>query len=156
MSYDILVDGIPPSVTEEELSHLFSACGTVLAVSLEKTLAGVSLGIARIQMSAPDEAEQAVRSFHHAQISGCTLLVFPISNGQAHGAAAAGAQNRLDVQQARLQCPYCSTLMLDIRGLQLGPVEWLCPACRTTRERTIPSPPGRTAIQPEEDSRSSV
>ena len=153
MSYDILVDGIPPSVTEEELSHLFSACGKVLAVSLEKTLAGVSLGIARVQMSSPQESEQAVRSFHHAQISGCTLLVYPISNGQAHGAAAAGAQSRVDVQPARLQCSYCSTLMLNIRGLQLGPVEWLCPACRMTRER---STPGRTAIQPEEDSRSSV
>jgi hypothetical protein len=155
MSQDILVEGIPPDVTEAELRHLFSACGEVLSVSIEKTLEGVSLGVARVQMSSPEEAEQVLRSFHRVHISGRTLLVFPISQGRGKGAGAE-THDCMDVQDPRLQCPYCSTLMLHMRRLQDGHVEWLCPACRTTREGTIPLTPGPTATPPTENSRRTV
>jgi RNA recognition motif-containing protein len=157
MSQDILVDGIPPYVTEAELRHLFSACGEVLAVSIQKTLEGVSLGVARVQMSSPEEAEQVLRSLHRVQISGRTLLVFPISQGPIKEPAGAQVHDCPDGQDARLQCPSCSTFMLHLGPAQHGHIEWLCPACRTTRGRTIPSrQPAPPADHPREDSHNTV
>ena len=39
------------------------------------------------------------------------------------------------------QCPYCPTLMLYVRPLHQGrSAEWLCPACRSTKEWHPASP----------------
>jgi transposase-like protein len=39
------------------------------------------------------------------------------------------------------QCPYCPTLMLFVRPLHHGrSAEWLCPACKMTKEWCLPSP----------------
>jgi RNA recognition motif-containing protein len=76
MPQEILVDGLPPSFTEEELKLLFSTCGLVLSVEIEMTLEGLQLGIARVQMGSIEEAEQAVRHMDHATLRGRTLLVF--------------------------------------------------------------------------------
>lgn len=34
MSHEVCVEGFPPSISEDEFRHLFSACGTVLSVDM--------------------------------------------------------------------------------------------------------------------------
>ena len=76
MPHEIIVEGFPPSVTDEELKRLFSTYGQVLSVRTERTEEGFPLRIARVRMGSMQDAEEAVTSMHHATLDGCTLLVF--------------------------------------------------------------------------------
>ena len=75
MSAHIYVEGLPTSVTEEDLTTLFSECGTVLSVQIARTENGSSIGIAEVQMAGAREAEQAIHDLHHLRLHGQLLLV---------------------------------------------------------------------------------
>jgi RNA recognition motif-containing protein len=76
MSQEVCVEGFPPSITEDELRHLFSACGTVLSVDMAMGVDGRPLGFATVEMAAPELAHRAIQTLHHVKVDGCTLLVF--------------------------------------------------------------------------------
>ncbi|MDR4480174.1 MAG: hypothetical protein R3B37_10590 [Nitrospira sp.] len=76
MGGQVCVDGLPPSVTEEDLRTLFSACGTVVSVEMLPTLNGQFLGIAQVEMARAEEADRAIRALHHTKLGDHTLLVF--------------------------------------------------------------------------------
>lgn len=85
MSTEVWVEGFTPSVTEQELRDLFSECGPVLSVQLATTVDGQPLGIAKVEMGQADAAEQAVRTLHHVQRGGRTLLVFRATQVSSNG-----------------------------------------------------------------------
>ena len=69
MSAHVYVEGLPTSATEEDLTTLFSECGTVLSVQIARTEDGSSIGIAEVQMARAEEAEQAIHDLHHVETS---------------------------------------------------------------------------------------
>ena len=75
MSAHVYVEGLPTSVTEEDLTTLFSECGTVLSVQIARTEDGSSIGIAEVQMAQAEEAVQAIHDLHHVRLHGQLLLV---------------------------------------------------------------------------------
>ena len=76
MSSEVCVEGFPPTVTEQELKNLFSDCGPVLSVEVATTDDGQPLGFATVEMGQDDAAERAIRTLHHVQLGGRTLLVY--------------------------------------------------------------------------------
>ena len=76
MSHEVCVEGFPPSITEDELRHLFSACGTVVSVDMARTVEGRPLGFATVQMASAEAVERAIRTVHRVKLDGRTLLVF--------------------------------------------------------------------------------
>jgi len=60
MSAHVYVEGLPTSTTEEDLTTLFSECGTVMSVQIARTENGSSIGIAEVQMARAEEAVQAI------------------------------------------------------------------------------------------------
>ena len=76
MSTSVCVEGLPSSITVQELKDLFSECGPVLSVELASSADGQPLGIATVEMGQIEGAEKAVRILHHVQLGGRTLLVF--------------------------------------------------------------------------------
>jgi RNA recognition motif-containing protein len=75
MSAHVYVEGLPTSATEEDLTTLFSECGTVLSVQIARTEDGSSIGIAEVQMARAEEAEQIIHDMHHVRLHGQLLLV---------------------------------------------------------------------------------
>ena len=75
MSAHVYVEGLPTSTTEEDLTSLFTECGTVLSVQIARTEDGHSIGIAEVQMAGAREAEQAIHDLHHVRLHGQLLLV---------------------------------------------------------------------------------
>src|SRR5688572_29830816 len=73
MSAHVYVEGLPSSVTEEDLTTLFSECGTVLSVQITRTEDGSSIGLAEVQMAQAEEAEQAIHALHHVRLHGQLL-----------------------------------------------------------------------------------
>lgn len=46
----------------------------------------------------------------------------------------------MNVRDTSPQCPYCPTVMLFLGYVRHeGAIEWLCPACKTTKVRTVQS-----------------
>ena len=75
MSAQLYLDGLPASVTEEDLRTLCSECGSVLSLRIAR-VDGRSIGIAEVQMARTEEAERAIHRLHHTRIDGHLLLVF--------------------------------------------------------------------------------
>ena len=73
---EVCVEGLPPSITVQELKDLFSECGPVFSVELMTTVEGHPMGIAKVTMGQVEGAEKAVRILNHIQLDGRTLLVF--------------------------------------------------------------------------------
>jgi RNA recognition motif-containing protein len=71
MSAHVYVEGLPTSATEEDLTTLFSECGTVLSVQIART----EDGIAEVQMARAEEAEQVIHDRHYVRLHGQLLLV---------------------------------------------------------------------------------
>jgi len=72
----LLVAGLPPLFSTQELKDLFAPFGTVLSASVITDLAGTSLRTGEVEMSTPQEAETAMRTLHRSHIQGEILLVF--------------------------------------------------------------------------------
>jgi cold-inducible RNA-binding protein len=72
----LMVEGLPPSFSTQQLKDLFAPFGTVLSAVIIIDLAGMSLRTGEVEMSTPQEAETAMRTLHRSHIQGEILLVF--------------------------------------------------------------------------------
>jgi RNA recognition motif-containing protein len=90
MNTRVYVDGLPASFTEEELTTLFSSCGTVLSVHIERGEDGVPIGIGHVCMAHAEEAREAVQKLHHVHLDGKLLLVFQEGSGPSQHTTSIG------------------------------------------------------------------
>lgn len=70
MTYVILVDGLPPAFSSDQLRRLFVPYGTVRSVIFASPTKGHTLGFGYIQMASDSEAVQAVKALHGTPVSG--------------------------------------------------------------------------------------
>lgn len=76
MSKNIYVGGLPYAVAEENLQELFSAYGIVEAARvITDRYTGQSRGFGFVEMSSPDEAQQAIQALNGSQLDGRQLVV---------------------------------------------------------------------------------
>ena len=76
MGSKIYVGGLPYSATEQELSDLFAAHGTVQSARIiTDKFTGKSRGFGFVEMSTDDEAKAAITALNATQMGGRTLTV---------------------------------------------------------------------------------
>ena len=76
MGAKIYVGGLPYSTTEQELSDLFAAHGSVASARIiTDKFTGQSRGFGFVEMSADGEAEAAITALNGTQFGGRTLTV---------------------------------------------------------------------------------
>jgi RNA recognition motif-containing protein len=76
MGSKIYVGGLPYSVTEQDLSEMFSAHGTVESARvITDKFTGQSRGFGFVEMSSAAEAQNAISSLNNSQMNGRTLIV---------------------------------------------------------------------------------
>jgi RNA recognition motif-containing protein len=76
MGSKIYVGGLPYATTEQELSDLFSAHGSVQSarIIMDK-FTGKSKGFGFVEMATADEAQKAIAALNATQLGGRTLTV---------------------------------------------------------------------------------
>jgi RNA recognition motif-containing protein len=76
MSTKLFVGGLPYSVTDAELSDFFGRAGTVTSarVIMDRET-GRSRGFGFVEMSSPEEAQQAISMYNNADMGGRTIVV---------------------------------------------------------------------------------
>jgi cold-inducible RNA-binding protein len=72
----LMVEGLPPSFSTQDLKDLFAPFGTVLSARVITDSTGQSLGMGAVEMSTPLEAERAIGRLHRSYVQGVYLLVF--------------------------------------------------------------------------------
>jgi len=99
MGSKIYVGGLPYSATEQELSDLFAAHGTVQSARIiTDKFTGKSRGFGFVEMSTDDEAKAAITALNATQMGGRTLTVNearpqePRSGGGRGGMGGGGGQ----------------------------------------------------------------
>ena len=76
MGAKIYVGGLPYSATEEELSELFGAHGTVRSARvITDKFTGKSRGFGFVEMATDEEAQKAISALNATQMGGRTLTV---------------------------------------------------------------------------------
>ncbi|WP_447972620.1 RNA recognition motif domain-containing protein [Nitrospira sp. Kam-Ns4a] len=76
MGSKIYVGGLPYSATEEQLSELFAAHGTVESVRvITDKFTGQSRGFGFVEMASAEEARKAIEALNATQLGGRTLTV---------------------------------------------------------------------------------
>lgn len=76
MSKNIYVGNLPYNISQEELSELFGQYGQVQNVHLiTDKFTGRSKGFAFVEMVADEEAEQAIKALHEADLQGRNITV---------------------------------------------------------------------------------
>lgn len=76
MGSKIYVGGLPYSTTEQELSNLFSAHGTVQSARIiTDKFTGKSRGFGFVEMATAEEAQRAIAALNATQLGGRTLTV---------------------------------------------------------------------------------
>jgi hypothetical protein len=78
MGCKLYVDGLPGSLSDEEVQHLFSACGTVVSIT-RMTMSTGGPGVAEVEMARPEEADKAIHVLNRLFICGQFLFVFASS-----------------------------------------------------------------------------
>ena len=76
MGTKLMVEGLPPLFSAQQLTDLFAPFGTVLSAEIITDPAGKSLRMGRVEMSTWQDAERAMRTLHRSQVEGTFLLVF--------------------------------------------------------------------------------
>ncbi|HKW85652.1 MAG TPA: RNA-binding protein [Nitrospiraceae bacterium] len=76
MGTKLMVEGLPPLFSAQQLTDLFAPFGTVLSASIITDPAGKSLRVGQVEMSTRQDAERAMRTLHRSQVEGRFLLVF--------------------------------------------------------------------------------
>lgn len=71
-----LVEGLPLSFCDQDLNNLFAPFGTVLSASIIRNLKGQSLCMGEVEMSTPQDAQNAKQTLHKSVLGGTLLLVF--------------------------------------------------------------------------------
>lgn len=76
MSTKLFVGSLPYSTKDDELSELFAQAGTVVSaqVIMDK-FTGRSKGFGFVEMSTPEEAQEAIAKFNGYQLGGRGLTV---------------------------------------------------------------------------------
>lgn len=92
MAQKLFVGGLAFSTSNERLREVFSACGNVeSAVVVTDRETGRSRGFGFVEMSTPEEAEQAISRFNGQEVDGRRLQVEkakePGTGGRAGGRA---------------------------------------------------------------------
>jgi len=76
MSTKLYVGGLPYSVTEQQLSELFSQQGTVSSAKvITDKFTGQSRGFGFVEMSTTEEAQKAISALNGTQMDGRPLTV---------------------------------------------------------------------------------
>jgi RNA recognition motif-containing protein len=76
MGAKIYVGGLPYSTTEQELSQLFAAHGTVQSARIiTDKFTGKSRGFGFVEMATAEEAQRAIAALNATQFGGRTLTV---------------------------------------------------------------------------------
>ena len=76
MGSKLYVGGLPYSATQEELTDLFAAHGTVASVNIiSDKFTGQSRGFGFVEMSSEDEAKAAIEDLNSTEFGGRTLTV---------------------------------------------------------------------------------
>jgi len=76
MSNKLYIGNLNFTVTEAQLTQLFSEAGTVSSIKLIiDHAAGKSKGFGFIEMSSAEEAEKAIQSFNETEFEGRKLIV---------------------------------------------------------------------------------
>lgn len=76
MGTKLYVGNLPYQATEEQLTELFSKHGTVLSARVvTDKYTGRSRGFGFVEMSSPDEAQQAINTLDGTQMGGRALKV---------------------------------------------------------------------------------
>jgi len=76
MGSKLYVGGLPYSATQDELTDLFSAHGTVESVNIiSDKFTGQSRGFGFVEMSSQDEAKAAIDALNSTEFGGRTLTV---------------------------------------------------------------------------------
>ncbi len=76
MSNKVYVGGLPFSVTDGQLSEVFSAHGTVESARvISDKFTGQSRGFGFVEMSSGTEAQGAIQALNGSQLEGRTLVV---------------------------------------------------------------------------------
>ena len=76
MNNKLYVGGLPYSVTEAQLEELFSGHGTVESARvITDRMSGRSRGFGFVEMSTPEEAEEAMQKLNGTELEGRTLTV---------------------------------------------------------------------------------
>ena len=86
MGTKLMVAGLPPLFSTQELKDLFAPFGTVLSALVITDPTGQSLCMGEVEMATPQEAERAIGKLHRSYVQGEYLLVFEqVENGGAPG-----------------------------------------------------------------------
>ncbi|MCP9453127.1 MAG: RNA-binding protein [Nitrospira sp.] len=100
MGAKIYVGGLPYATTEQQLSELFSAHGTVASARIiTDKFTGQSRGFGFVEMSSEAEAQAAIAALNGTQFGGRTLTVNearpqePRQGGGGRGGAGSGGRN---------------------------------------------------------------
>ena len=76
MNNKLYVGGLPYSVTETQLEEVFAAHGTVESARvITDRMSGRSRGFGFVEMSTPEEAEEAMQKLNGTELEGRTLTV---------------------------------------------------------------------------------
>jgi len=76
MNKKLYVGGLPYSVTDEQLSELFSTHGTVESAKvITDRYTDSSRGFGFVEMSSQQEAENAIEALNNTELTGRTLTV---------------------------------------------------------------------------------
>lgn len=76
MNNKLYVGGLPYSVTEAQLEEVFAAHGTVESARvITDRMSGRSRGFGFVEMSSPEEAEEAMQKLNGTELEGRTLTV---------------------------------------------------------------------------------
>ena len=76
MSAKLYVGNLPFSTTDQELQEVFAAHGTVISATvIMDRFSGRSRGFGFVEMSASDEAQQAISALHESELGGRPLVV---------------------------------------------------------------------------------
>ena len=76
MANKLFIGSLPYSVSEAELQEHFSQAGTVLSVKIiTDRYSGQSKGFGFVEMSTPEEAQEAIQKLNNSTLSGRTIIV---------------------------------------------------------------------------------
>lgn len=73
----LLVNDLPPQLTEEKLKELFSKSGTVSEVTIPQEVSGEKAHYGIVVFENDEEADAAVSSLHMKEIDGSKITVTP-------------------------------------------------------------------------------
>jgi RNA recognition motif-containing protein len=76
MGTKLMVKGVLPLFSTQQLTDLFAPFGTVRSALIIIDPTGKSLGMGKVEMSTPQEAARAMRALHRSQVEGKFVLVF--------------------------------------------------------------------------------